>query len=149
MQHAVLVASGEHPMVASINPVLHRGTATPFVRVCSSDDGARVLGSASDDAVASALLDAATAVVPWATRARPVHVHRWPEALPRFPVGALQAMRRRGPLGGDRLVFAGDYLGGPSLEGAFSSGRRAAERLAADLSAGRWGPGERTPPSSE
>jgi oxygen-dependent protoporphyrinogen oxidase len=61
------------------------------------------------------------------------HVQRWQEALPLFDVGHFKRLRSfangdiESPNPG--LVFAGDYLGGPFMEGAFTSGLQAAERL--------------------
>ena len=59
-------------------------------------------------------------------------VHRWPALLPRFGPGALGRLGRflgrieRSP----RLAFAGDYLVGSSVEGALTSGMRAATEIA-------------------
>lgn len=62
-----------------------------------------------------------------------VHVQRWPEALPMFDVGHFKRLHvfENGDIE-DRnqaLVFAGDYIGGPFMEGAYTSGARAAQRL--------------------
>jgi oxygen-dependent protoporphyrinogen oxidase len=60
-------------------------------------------------------------------------VHRWSPMLPRFRTGylrrlaAFRARAERTP----RLVFAGDYLVGPFLEAALTSGLRAADELLA------------------
>lgn len=60
-------------------------------------------------------------------------VQRWPEALPLFTPGYLKQLRTfaEGRVEDPRhpLVFAGDYLSGPHIEGAFTSGVQAAERL--------------------
>jgi oxygen-dependent protoporphyrinogen oxidase len=64
-------------------------------------------------------------------------VYRWPEALPRFVPGYLARLHDiDGALDGRALVFAGDYLGGPFVEGAVSSGLAAGDQLAAKLSNG-------------
>jgi len=63
-------------------------------------------------------------------------VHRWPASLPRFSPGSLKQLaafhRRmeRSP----RIAFAGDYLVGPTLEAAVTSGMRAATELSRLLS---------------
>ena len=61
------------------------------------------------------------------------HLQRWPEALPLFDVGHFRRLRmfENGEIENDSqpIVFAGDYIGGPFMEGAFTSGVRAAERL--------------------
>jgi oxygen-dependent protoporphyrinogen oxidase len=58
-------------------------------------------------------------------------VQRWPQALPRFPPGYLARLRDVGALGERRLAFAGDYLGGPLIEGAVTSAESAARKLLA------------------
>jgi oxygen-dependent protoporphyrinogen oxidase len=63
------------------------------------------------------------------------HIFAWPEALPEFDVGHLQRLHRFAvdQIETGRLVFAGDYLGGPLIEGAITSGQAAAKRLLARL----------------
>lgn len=59
-----------------------------------------------------------------------VRSYRWPHALPEFNVGHLRALHEMAAGGWERgIAFAGDYLGGPFVEGAITSGLRAAERL--------------------
>jgi oxygen-dependent protoporphyrinogen oxidase len=62
-------------------------------------------------------------------------VYRWPQALPFFDVGHFKRLKdfHHGAVESGRLVFCGDYLGGPLVEGAVSSGYQAAERLLARL----------------
>lgn len=64
-------------------------------------------------------------------------VQKWHEALPEFDVGHLKRLTKfvNGEIENkqDAIVFAGDYIGGPFMEGAFTSGVRAAERLIAKL----------------
>lgn len=62
-------------------------------------------------------------------------VHRWPRMLPRQRTGSLVrlgAFLRRSDRS-PRLAFAGDYLIGPSVEAAVTSGMRAASELAKGL----------------
>lgn len=65
------------------------------------------------------------------------HIQRWPEALPYFDVGHFKRLRsfEKGEIEdpNNNIVFAGDYLGGPFMEGAFTSGMHAAARLDALL----------------
>ena len=59
-------------------------------------------------------------------------IYRWPQALPEFEVGhfhRLQAFANRAIERGGPIVYAGDYLGGPFIEGAIVSGEAAAARL--------------------
>lgn len=62
-------------------------------------------------------------------------VYRWPRALPVLDVGYFERLRafRSGSNGSGKLLFCGDYLGGPFIEGAVSSGVDAANRLSARL----------------
>ncbi|MEI6179226.1 MAG: FAD-dependent oxidoreductase [Chloroflexales bacterium] len=57
------------------------------------------------------------------------------EALPYFDVGHFGRLAHfaHGNIEPDRLVFAGDYLGGPFVEGAILSGEQAATRLLSRL----------------
>lgn len=58
-------------------------------------------------------------------------VYRWPQALPVFDVGHFHRLKlfADGGIETGRVVFAGDYLGGPFIEGAVASGLDAARRL--------------------
>ena len=58
-------------------------------------------------------------------------IYRWPEALPEFNVGHFGRLQRfaQGAIEWGQVVFAGDYLGGPFVEGAIRSGEAAADRL--------------------
>jgi oxygen-dependent protoporphyrinogen oxidase len=66
-------------------------------------------------------------------------VRRYRQAFPRFDVGRYREIARFRKVqrdlraGGRRLYFAGDYLVGPSLEGAVTSGFRAADQIARDF----------------
>ena len=66
-------------------------------------------------------------------------VRRHLQAFPRFDVGRyreiaqFRSVQRDLRAGGRRLYFAGDYLVGPSLEGAVTSGFRAADQILRDF----------------
>lgn len=141
----LLFSRGSAPLLAAVTGVAAPGTgagapgergepAWALARVFLSHDGATRLSDLDDGALAAAALDALAASgapAPWARGAEPVHVQRWDTALPEFDVGSLSGPLARRPALLDRgtLVFCGDYVGGPHLEGAFSSGRDAAARL--------------------
>lgn len=65
-------------------------------------------------------------------------VYRWHQALPEFDVGHFKRLKSfaDGEIESDGVVFAGDYLGGPFLEGAITSGLEAAQRLLERLNKG-------------
>jgi protoporphyrinogen/coproporphyrinogen III oxidase len=58
-------------------------------------------------------------------------VYRWPQALPLFDVGHFRRLKTfaGGEIESGTVVFAGDYLGGPFIEGAVTSGLDAGHRL--------------------
>lgn len=58
------------------------------------------------------------------------YVFRWNNALPRFPVGYFRGLREflNARVSG-RIELAGDYIGGPCIEGAVASGNCAARRI--------------------
>lgn len=64
------------------------------------------------------------------------HIQRWPEALPIFDRGYYHRLESfiDNESSHEGLVFAGDYIGGPLMEGAFTSGVQAADKLDAFLS---------------
>jgi oxygen-dependent protoporphyrinogen oxidase len=57
--------------------------------------------------------------------------YRWRYAIPDFDVGHFKRLKQfaDGEIETGRVVFAGDYLGGPFVEGAITSGLDAAHRL--------------------
>lgn len=113
------------------------GAPLASVKIYASGEIAKELGESEDKAVVDRLINESTSVLNNILIANSIptttHVHRWPEALPYFDVGHFKRLRAfaDGKIEDQRrpLVFAGDYIGGPFMEGAFTSGLRAAERL--------------------
>ncbi len=95
---------------------------------------------APDDAVEKTLVGSLARVLPRAGAAlRFTRVLRHPHALPRFDVGRYRELARLRDVVADRLaqgrrlVYAGDHLVAPTVEGAVASGQRAADALAESL----------------
>jgi oxygen-dependent protoporphyrinogen oxidase len=111
-------------------------TPISTIKAYSSGVAAKTLLKASDDEIATLLtneMDATHKAVFDKVDPTSQLVQRWPEALPLFEKGHF--VKLRSFANGDiepkaqTLVFAGDYIGGPLMEGAFTSGVQAAVRL--------------------
>jgi predicted NAD/FAD-dependent oxidoreductase len=103
-------------------------------RLVARSDWSRAHLDAPDDAIAKELCRPLQRLFPVTTeRTRDVRVARWPLALPRFEVGRYRALARLRRVEADRAAagrrvwFAGDHLVAPSVEGAVTSGLRAAD----------------------
>jgi oxygen-dependent protoporphyrinogen oxidase len=110
----------------------------------ATSEGARSLRDADDETVVATLIADLRKAVPAfdpGFQPRAATLRRWPEALPIFDVGHLRALKRfaQGEFETGALVFAGDYLGGPFVEGAVTSGLEAATRLLDRLRDGERG----------
>jgi oxygen-dependent protoporphyrinogen oxidase len=113
------------------------------VKTYASGTTGKAWGALSDTALTARLLHemepVRSAVLTNESRPVATHVQRWPEALPYFDVGHHKRLHafEQGDIedAGQPLVFAGDYLGGPFMEGAFTSGVQAAKRLHARTTA--------------
>ncbi len=99
----------------------------------SSQAGASLLEMAEDKALALLLADLRQAGAEYDVAGRVLFSRsfRWPHALPYFDVGHIRRLSNfaDGEIETGRVVFAGDYLGGPFIEGAVTSGQAAARRL--------------------
>jgi protoporphyrinogen/coproporphyrinogen III oxidase len=122
--------------VAAVTQMPRGGGSAPgvhAVQVYASGAVGPELCRAPDPTVRAALAGQAGAVtgVPAGTEAAVQRIFRWPRALPEFDAGHLQRVRRlvQGDLEPGNVVYAGDYVGGPYIEGAVTSGLRAAGRL--------------------
>jgi oxygen-dependent protoporphyrinogen oxidase len=141
----VRVPRGEGWPLASlaIEPGLPRGRVPDgcaVARLVARSDWSRAHLDAPDDAIAKELLRYLVRLHPIASeRVRFTAVTRWPLGFPRFEVGCYRALERFARVQEDRsaegrrVYFAGDYLIAPSVEGAITSGFRAAAAVRADL----------------
>nr|MDT0660933.1 NAD(P)/FAD-dependent oxidoreductase [Micromonospora sp. DSM 115978] len=150
---SVLFPAAEAPDVAAINAYLTLSPADGaeatadgaeatadgaeeerLVHVYLSGDGFDRHAGRSDDLLAEAVIARvreALGPVAWLRGAELRNVQRWERALPRFDVGHVRRTREftdaQPALPG--LAFAGDYLGGPYLDGAVRSGLAAARQV--------------------
>jgi oxygen-dependent protoporphyrinogen oxidase len=91
----------------------------------------------TDDVATSRLIASAVDLYPTimhdGARAISTTLQKWPEAIPVFEAGYFQRLKTFADGGiedqAQAVTFAGDYIGGPFIEGAFTSGLQAAERL--------------------
>lgn len=101
-----------------------------------SGPAAAALRDSDDEALGRLMLADLRRLAPHYDPAPQMHFHRLyrvPEALPEFDVGHFHRLDlfTRGTIEQPGLAFAGDYLGGPFIEGAIVSGEAAAERVIA------------------
>lgn len=133
---AVLYPAVESPDIAAITTLARRQRGRPnvseVVKIFASGAIGPMLCKEPDDTVAARLSLATNTTFDSSAGLMFRKVVRWPEALPEFETGHFHRLRsvEGEGLDSDRLVYAGDYLGGPFIEGAVTSGLRAAERLA-------------------
>jgi len=101
-------------------------------------EAVRRLAAAPDDEVVAFALDAIARTPLGSLSPMRAVVHRWELARPVFPRGSLSRLETFGQRidRSPRLVFAGDYLIGPTLEGALTSGMQAASRVIRALETG-------------
>jgi protoporphyrinogen oxidase len=121
---------------------------TSLVTLMASTDWSRAHLEAPDDVVEKVLLGYMQRLFPGVPgSARFTQVQRHPRALPRFDVGRVRAIASFLAVQDDlcsrgrRLYFAGDHLVAPTMEGAVTSGLRAAEAVARDLGLASRAPG--------
>ncbi|HEU0054819.1 MAG TPA: FAD-dependent oxidoreductase, partial [Longimicrobium sp.] len=94
--------------------------------------GERLFDADADEALRTAAPDLSKVFPGIEKTVRRAKLYRWPHAWSLFGPGYLShlgALRRGGFDVEGRIAFAGDYLVGPSVEGAVTSGLRAADRL--------------------
>lgn len=132
---------GSDLAAVTVSPEPGKSNRLANVKAFASGAVGKQLCAESDAAIASRLTKAMESIRQEVLAGDPqplsTHLQRWPEALPFFDVGhfkRLRAFEEGGVEDGSQLLtFAGDYLGGPFMEGAFTSGMKAADRLAQRL----------------
>ncbi|ROO59277.1 protoporphyrinogen oxidase /UDP-galactopyranose mutase [Micromonospora sp. Llam0] len=136
---SVLFPAAEAPEVVAVNAYLRLAPADGadeerLVHVYLSGEGFDRHADRPDDILAEAVVGRIREVLgpaEWLRGAELRNVQRWERALPRFDVGHVRRTREftdaQPALPG--LAFAGDYLGGPYLDGAVRSGLAAARQL--------------------
>lgn len=139
-QGAYLFPASSVPDLTSVNPLYHYVDSSPaaaqdrLLNVYLSDRGARDYASLSDADLGHLVLGRLAEELQdssWTREAKLVHAQRWPLAIPRFDVGYIKAKEQFSIQQGvaiPGLAFAGDYLGGPYIDGAVRSGIQAAQR---------------------
>jgi oxygen-dependent protoporphyrinogen oxidase len=134
--YAYPLAEGK-PIVA-MTVLSDPASVASVVKVYASGAMGKGLSEKSDEEIHTTLTAPIPLDVNKAFKVGEWRMQRWQEAIPEFDVGHLRKLRRfaDGEIedSNSTIVFAGDYIGGPFVEGAFTSGIRAAERLHERLS---------------
>ena len=127
--------------ITSINSLSFQQESRTVTKLSVSGDTAKRLNVLAEEEIQKKLnakLKEAEAILPINT-SQPLskYVWKWEEALPLLPKGYflnLQLFKDEESLSETPLLLAGDYLGGPFIEGAFNSGKQVAERMDSLLS---------------
>lgn len=136
-------AEGTDLSTVTVSPEPGSGNvALAAVKVYASGAAGKKFCGESDEAITAALTTAIKlvqeAVLTPDSKPLATLVQKWPEAIPMFDVGHFKRLQafEDGEIEdpAQAIAFAGDYLGGPFMEGAFTSGLQAAERLHLRLS---------------
>lgn len=107
-----------------------------------AEDATLRLARAKDEEIVGFTLDALARTSIGLLPSYDAVVQRWAHARPVFPRGALSRLEHFGVRIGrsPRLAFAGDYLIGPTVEGALTAGMQAASRIVQCLDDGEFAP---------
>lgn len=131
-------ATEEKPIVA-MTVLSDTSKKASMVKVYASGLAGKELAEKSDKEIHDILTESESLPidVSSAIKSGEWRIQRWPEALPEFNVGHLRQLHAftngEIEIPNSNIVFAGDYIGGPFAEGAFTSGVEAANRLNAQL----------------
>lgn len=140
--YAVAYPSVENNQIAaftSVTNINEKGQAVEVIKTYASSHSGDRLSRASEEQIISELYppESLGNRIVEKSAMLDVYVQKWAEALPEYNVGHMKLLKsfNDGNIesSDSKLVFAGDYLGGPFIEGAITSGFQAADRLCAQL----------------
>jgi oxygen-dependent protoporphyrinogen oxidase len=141
--YGILFPRRETPFLASatvqtVKEPNHAPRGRDIICIHLSGPAAAALRDLDDETLSRLMLAELRRLAPRydpAPRAIFQRLDRLPEALPEFDVGHFGRLQTfaRGEIEEPFLTFAGDYLGGPFVEGAITSGEDAAARLIAQF----------------
>ncbi|MFJ3656545.1 protoporphyrinogen/coproporphyrinogen oxidase [Streptomyces nigra] len=138
--HGVMFPGGRDKLVAAVTVASRRGSpelpsGEDIVQVFSTENAARKWQDLSDQDILESAGRALERIDDGALDPRrgigALNVCRWDEALPKFRPGYLRLLRDLQPWleSPGRVKIAGDYLSGPFIEGAVTTGKVAANAL--------------------
>jgi oxygen-dependent protoporphyrinogen oxidase len=135
----VMFAGGSEKAIAAVTVASHRSPhmlpGTDVLQVFSTDAAAQRWADLPDHDVLERAGDALTGLhggeLDPRAGLRALHIQRWEVALPRFRPGSLVELRKLQPWlnSPGRVRIAGDYLSGPFIEGAVTTGVAAAQAV--------------------
>jgi protoporphyrinogen/coproporphyrinogen III oxidase len=133
--YAIAYPRKEGNNLGTITIVSDKSTKTTLVKLFATGATGKKLCAETDKKIEATLLKdtmVSREFFDFSAQSNSTHIQRWDEALPEFTVGHFKLLKsfKEGRIEtNERIVFAGDYIGGPFMEGAFTSGIQAAERL--------------------
>jgi len=136
--YAISYPSVEKQPIAAMTVLAGTSPVADMVKVYASGGMGKEMIDSADAAIHTIFSKASSIDTSSALKSGEWRIQRWREAIPEFKVGHLSRLRSfaNGEIEArdSKVVFAGDYLGGPFVEGAFTSGIKAAERLCGQFS---------------
>jgi oxygen-dependent protoporphyrinogen oxidase len=131
--HAITYPEGESKYLNALTYMSELSDRAVLVKLYAKGDVGAELCGRNDAEIHKLLSGEAPIPLESAFRTGNYLIQRWPAAIPMFDVGHFQRLKdfADGIIESKDmpLVFAGDYIGGPFMEGAFTSGMQAADRL--------------------
>jgi oxygen-dependent protoporphyrinogen oxidase len=131
--YAIAYPRVEKQPVAAMTILSDTSSVANMIKVYASGSIGKDIIQKSDKEIHNIITKPLSVDLTTALKSGEWRVQRWYEAIPEFKVGHLRNLRSfaNGEIEtpNSKIVFAGDYLGGPFMEGAFTSGIEAAMRL--------------------